>query len=322
MSSLQTMMQGKWREALIRLGMDPKILDGNGHPCPLCQSGTDRFCFSDKNGHGLWFCRGCGGGGDGVKLALRFTGMHFVELAKTLEEMVGALPTSNYQMDDAEKKLRLAAKIWKESKPGGRIVEAYLRSRGYTGPIPHGLREHPSLEYKEKQGDHWVTVGLFPAMIAQILDPNGKKAVGIHRTYLDPAGGKAHVPQPKKSLGTIPEGSAIRLHRPRAENGVVAALGAGEGIETSLAGSQFFGVPVWATVDAGGMEGLQIPGSIRRILIFADHDPSRTGLKAASTLAYRLIRAKHDVTILMPTTSASDWADILTGKVPCEYFTL
>ena len=41
-------------------------------------NGTDRFIFSDKNGQGTWFCRGCGGkdrtggGSGGFELAKRF----------------------------------------------------------------------------------------------------------------------------------------------------------------------------------------------------------------------------------------------------------
>lgn len=320
MSQLQDLMHGHWRPALIQLGIPAKLLDGHNRPCPVC-GGTDRFSFNDPD-RGLWYCRGCEEGGDAVKLAMKFTGLSFRDLAKTLEGMVGKLPAARDTGSDDQRKLQHAAEIWRQSQPGGKIVEAYLRSRGFTGVIPPTLREHPALEYSELKDGKRVVLGTYPAMVAQILAAGGKRAVGIHRTYLTPDGNKAPVGTAKKSLGAASNGSAIHLHSPLCLDGTTPRLGLAEGIETALAASQLREIPVWACVSAGGLEAVEIPGSIGQVLIFADHDHSRTGLKASSALAYRLLRKGHDVQILMPMSMDSDWADILSGKVPYDYLTL
>lgn len=321
MSNLQDELSGRWRDVLIKLGIAELLLDGNGRPCPMC-GGTDRFQFSDK-GRGMWYCRGCGHGGDGVKLALEYTGMEFVELARELERLAQVTPRHPAPLGNEERKRKEMARVWKESYPGGFIVEAYLRRRGYTGPIPRCLHEHPNLEYGEKQNGEWVSLGFYPAMVVQILSPDGKQAIGLHRTYLTAEGDKAPVSKPKKSLGSVAGGSAIRMHQPDIEVGATARFGLAEGIETGLAASQLFDIPVWATVSAGGMEDVILPPAFQDIWIFADHDHSRTGLKAASTLANRLIvREKRNAKILMPKCLNSDWADVLAGKVPNAYYEL
>lgn len=319
MSQLQDLMQGRWHDALVRLGINEKLLDGNGRPCPVC-GGTDRFQFSDK-GRGMWYCRGCNGGGDGVRLALKFTGWEFVQLAKELEKMVGDIPRTA-PLDNVERKRQHAARLWSESYAGGFVVERYLRRRGFTLPIPICLREHSHLDYTEKITGHWVTLGQHPAMMAQILAPDGKHAIGLHRTYLSADGTKASVAQPKKTLGEAAHGSAIHLYRVDRDSGATARLGVAEGIETALAARQLFDLPTWATVSAQGMEELEVPGWIKEVWIFADHDRSRTGLKAASALAFRLIQKHHDVRILMPTTVGGDFADIMEGKIPNETYSL
>ena len=61
-----------WPFILQALGIDGKHLTGKPGPCPIC-GGKDRFQFTAK-GHGAdwgrWSCRGCGGGGDGWRLAM------------------------------------------------------------------------------------------------------------------------------------------------------------------------------------------------------------------------------------------------------------
>lgn len=322
MSNIQILMEGRWREALIQLGVPAMHLDGRNRPCPLC-GGKDRFCFNDKNGRGLWYCRGCkgGGGGDGVKLAMAFTGMTFEELAKELEDMYGNAGPAPQRRDNSERKRQYMEHVWNESRQGGLLVGRYLRSRGITGPIPLCLREHPRLDYNEKQGDKWVTLGHYPAMIAKIVADG--RAVGLHRTYLDPAGGKAPVETPKKSVGELTEGALIPLHRPMPLIDGGARLGLAEGIETALAASVLFDVPAWATISAGGMERALLPPEITEVWIFADNDPSRTGLAAATALARRLIvREKRTVKIYLPVRLNIDFADIASKRFPNEYLVL
>lgn len=316
MSRLQDLMQGRWRDALIRLGIDKKLLDGNGRPCPMC-GGTDRFTYSDQ-GRGMWYCRGCGHGGDGVKLALEYTGLAFIDLAKELEKMVGALPLQKTRPISSDNKRQYMQRVWNESNHNGEVVGGYLRGRGIDH-TPAALREHPNLEYTEKIDGKNVVVGRYPAMIAQITSPGGR-CVGIHRTYLDGAGGKAPVQKPKKSLGDIENGSAIRLFRPAKTPAGGVILGVAEGIETALSSSILFNIPTWATISAQGMERFQVPGDVTELWIFADNDESRTGLAAASALAKDVIVGlKKRAVIFMPKYFGKDFSDLLIQNLSGDY---
>jgi putative DNA primase/helicase len=127
----------------------------------------------------------------------------------------------------------------------------------------------------------------------------------LHRIYLTPAGEKANVPSPKKSMPppTTVRGAAVRLDIP------TDILAVTEGIETGLAVRLSAGVPVWAGLSAVGMSSMIIPQHVRLVVIAADHDATGTGKRAADTLACRLLAESRRVKMLMPTTPGVDWAD-------------
>ena len=96
----------------------------------------------------------------------------------------------------AARRLFAAAKpIW------GTLAEAYLRSRGLTlPPNVSSLRFHPRCYYRGDSGrETW------PALIAAVTDNDGT-ITGVHRTWLDPTGGKAPVETPRRAMGvsTVP----------------------------------------------------------------------------------------------------------------------
>ena len=84
----------------------------------------------------------------------------------------------------------------------------------------------------------------------------------LHRTFLRPDGsGKAEMRSPRKLMpGTVPEGSAIRL------GPVGAVLGIAEGIETALAASMMFEMPVWSAIRHGDDDLLEPAGGRLRSL--------------------------------------------------------
>jgi Zinc-binding domain of primase-helicase len=95
-AGLMAQCRGRWREILVKLGMPPSFLSWKDCPCPIC-GGRDRFIFSDKNGEGTWYCRGCGGdggigsgGSGGFKLAMRFRNTSVDETRELIEGIVGA----------------------------------------------------------------------------------------------------------------------------------------------------------------------------------------------------------------------------------------
>ena len=137
-------------------------------------------------------------------------------------------------------------------------------------------------------------------MIAAIQNKDGKMSA-IHRTYLT-NGKKAEVEQPKKAIGPITPGCAIRLYE------ITDTLGVAEGIETAIAAHQLFELPVWSLISAGQMEKFDWPETVKKMIIFADNDLSFTGQKAAFTLAYRAKSKGLRVRVEIPDRIA-DWAD-------------
>jgi putative DNA primase/helicase len=140
-------------------------------------------------------------------------------------------------------------------------------------------------------------------MLALITAPDGSGA-SLHRTYLKD-GKKAPVLKPKKIMPGLPlSGAAVRLF------GVETTLGIAEGIETALAASEAFSIPVWSAISAAGLELWTPPDEVKRVVVFGDNDENMTGQKAAYALAHRLSLKGIDVSVEIPAT-VGDWADDL-----------
>ena len=305
---VRTVARGRWRDILMAFGMDERTLSGRHVPCPLC-GGKDRFRFDDKEGRGTYFCSGCGAG-DGVQLAIGVTGHPFKDVAQQIERLAGTVPlaASGHERTDDDK-LAALRRVFRESAPIQHDDEAYryLAGRGLAlYDLPQSIRLHPGLQYR----DGGAVTGTFPAMLATVTDSTGK-AVSMHRTYLQDAR-KAPVPAPKKLMqGLTLVGAAIRLAP------VSQVLGIAEGIETALAASERFGVPVWSCISAQGIESFAPPDGVKEVVIFADHDQNFTGQKAAYAAAHRLTLKGFEVEVCIPPTMG-DWLDqhnpILTTK--------
>lgn len=295
--------RGKWRGILSSFGLTDKQLSGKHTACPVC-GGQDRFHFDDLEGRGTFFCSHCGAG-DGIKLVMSLTGVGFKTAAREIEAIAGVVQTAPVaKLPDEAQKLEALRRVWAESKPlaMGDEVMRYLAGRGLDlSTPPDNLRLHPALPYHD--GDKFI--GKFPAMVARVQAPDGAGAT-LHRTYLKD-GSKAPVECPRKLMPGKPiSGSAIRL------SGVGEGIGIAEGIETALAASIRFGIPVWSCVTAHGTETFEPPAGVKRITIFADNDASFTGQKAAYTAAFRLVQQGFDVEVKVP-AAIGDWLDVLQG---------
>jgi putative DNA primase/helicase len=116
---------------------------GRDAPCPIC-GGRDRFRFSNKDGLGLWYCHGCGEGGDGVKLVMLAKGVDFKGAAKLIDGVLGNpgfySPGASAGNGGAAHNtnggngVKDVLRSWREAYPAirGTTVEAYLRGRGLT----------------------------------------------------------------------------------------------------------------------------------------------------------------------------------------------
>lgn len=132
-------------------------------------------------------------------------------------------------------------------------------------------------------------------------------ATGVHRTFLSSAGDQAAVPYPKKILGTLPDGSAVRLSSHK------ETLAIAEGIETALSFSSLFKVPTWAALTANNLEKWTPPDGVTSVIIAGDNDASFTGQQASYSLARRLKARGFKVTVRIPQQTGNDWNDLVRG---------
>lgn len=200
------------------------------------------------------------------------------------------------------------AHILSAAKPiGGSPVAQYLKGRGLAVPEAAELLFHPDLTY-------WETRTGYPAMLGQVRDRDGT-VIGLHRSYLTVQEGavtKAPLEKAKKMLGRV-AGGAVRL----TPLGDADRLALSEGIETGLAVMTACpGLPVWATLSTSGLEQIDLPPSVRSVLILADHDASGAGLRAAEAAARRLRGQGREVAIALPPEEGQDFNDLLVSEGP------
>jgi putative DNA primase/helicase len=299
-----TEAQGRWFDILVGLGIGASFLRNRHGPCPLC-GGKDRFRWDNREGNGTWICSGCGAG-DGASLAMKFKGLSFVELKDVIRPLV---PTARQEWvhaadikaaQEANKKAREA--LWRSSATilAGDPVDRYLRSR-----LGHSVASSELRIAKRDDGEPGAM------MVARVATADRKLST-LHRTYLTCDGVKIPGESSRKLMpGKTQAGGAVRL-MPTAGK----VLGVAEGIETALAASILFGVPVWAALNAGCMASWLAPEGIERVKVYADRDLNYVGQAAAYECARRNVFAGKQVEVMVPDyTFACDWNDVLCAKL-------
>lgn len=250
-------------------------------PCPVC-GGRDRFSVHVKRG--VWNCRICAKGGDGLALVQHVMACDF---PGALDFLCGAQirerdPVREAQLRrkaeekarrDAEAAARYRARaiedalrIWRSAGPGaGTPAEAYLAARGIRFPAgwPPSLRFLPHHAYQKRIGKRSVTLHSGPCMIAAVQAPT-REIRAVHQTWIDPTrpGQKAAITDPKgaampaKMVRGSKKGGAIRL----SAWSDCGRLVMGEGIETTasiMCAGIYPSATYWAGVDLGNMGGRQ-----------------------------------------------------------------
>jgi putative DNA primase/helicase len=319
---------GQWLSILIAHGVPSESLSNRHQACPLC-GGRDRFRYDDKGGTGSYYCNQCGAG-DGFTLLAKYNHWTAKEALNAVIAYLGLnhtttpttpqtpritqTPTSTTPEPD-QRNIDALKRVYAASRPiqANDPVDTYFHNRGIgLTTYPKVLRHNSELNYFEDG----KLIGTHPGMLALVQAPDGKP-VTLHRIYLTSDGNKAAVATPKKLMAPgIPSsisGCAIRLFEPT--NTLLIA----EGIETALAVHVATGSPVWATISANGMAALQLPDTVRRVNIMADHDLSGAGQRAAYSLASRLQQSGCDARVVLPkgpipeNAKSIDWLDILGG---------
>lgn len=289
--------RNKWHSILVHFGIDQSFLRDVHGPCPICE-GKDRFRWDNKDGRGTYYCNQCGSG-DGMDLAIRFSGKEFKTACREIDGIVGNIREGEApQKKDGSKRINMILPMLKDVSNDG-PVRKYLAGRKL--PSSTALKEVAELGYYN-QGDE---ISKHPAMVARISSMGGGLA-SLHVTYLTTDGGKADVPSPKKILTPMNDmnGGAVRLTK------VYAEFGIAEGIETALAVMKLYKVPCWAATSAGMMEKFQPPPGTKKLTIYSDNDESFTGQKAAYTLAARMYLQKIACEVVLP-KAIGDFADLI-----------
>lgn len=271
--------------------------------------------------YGLAFCPAHGNtrtpalsladGRNGSLLAKCFTGCSFLEIVEALRglgivdagRMAEPDPAELARRREADReqgmrRQRQAVQVWTEAKPiTGTVAETYLRNRAITGPLPDCLRFHPECW-------HGPTARRYPALVASVKRRG--ELQGVQRIYLDGTGSKAAIDPVKLSLGQCAGGSVRLLDG-------AGALVVCEGIETGL--SLLDGLhgrcgAVWACLGTKGLEAVELPFGLTKLVIGRDGDAP--GIEAANALAARAISEGVETRIMAP-PDGLDWNDVARG---------
>jgi len=195
----------------------------------------------------------------------------------------------------------VARRIWDD---GGsvhrRLSERHIRMRGVRRllPGPEVLRHHPDAPISAyRSGGRGK-----PALLAAITDANDA-FTAVEVTYLDPNGRRAvGLRLPRKTVGPVPAGSAIRIDPAQAE------LLVAEGLLTTLSASERFQLPGWALMSTRNLRSWSPPSGVRSVLIAADRGAD--GEASAQRLAERLRLAGVRSRIELPPLPHGDWNDV------------
>jgi len=216
-------------------------------------------------------------------------------------------PSSSAIRPDRDTRVATARRLWDGAGPlaPGSLSHRYLVGRS-VGLDPAGLqdlRHHPDAPVSVFRSGGPAR----PALVARITDGGGRMTA-VELVYLDPNGRRANrLRVPRKTVGVVPPGSAVRLSPPARD------LVVGEGVLTVLSASERFGLPGWALMSAHNLSAWVPPQGVGRILIAADRGVA--GERAAARLRSRLWSLGVAVSVALPPEPFEDWnAAATTGR--------
>jgi putative DNA primase/helicase len=310
MSELADRCRNRWPSIFQALGfgLSEKLLGHRNVPCPMC-GGHDRFQFTDR-GWGRWHCRGCGEGGDGVRLVERMKGVGFREAARLVEDIIGGVSASPKQ-DKGGVHPKDPMKSWRNASPDviGSLADTYLKTRAIvlTEVEARSLRFASSLF-------HWKTKTNWPAMLARVTRHDGTELT-THQTFLARDGnGKAPLGEDARLFAACDtlKGGGVWFGAPDPAHDMIVA----EGIESTLSAERLCnaGASV-AALSASGIHFLVLPPEAKLVQIFADHDPDGKGVAAAIAACRRWREEGREVHVVRSPGSGEDANDVLRRKL-------
>jgi hypothetical protein len=198
-------------------------------------------------------------------------------------------------------KARAAAGIWSAGQAvEGTLSARHVRLRGVTRPLPgfEVLRHAPAAPLRAYDPADMRT---YPALLAALRDPSGA-LTAVELTFLDRSGERTQrLKLPRKVVGPIPPGSAVRID-PAAPEMLV-----GEGVFTTLSATERFNLPGWALLSTSRLRTWSPPDVVRAVLVAGDNGAA--GRHAAWVLVHRLRTAGLRAWAAFPDPGFGDFND-------------
>lgn len=218
--------------------------------------------------------------------------------------VLGGVTSSDAPVIHHPRRRAVAGALWQAGlrpAPNG-VVPRHLTGRGVTWRADlDDLLEHPSAPFSVYRPGGRAG----RAMMAGIRAPSGD-LTAVELTYLSPNGLAATgLRVPRKTVGQVPPGSAVRLCAP------AARMLVGEGVVTTLSAMMRFELPGWALLSAGNLSRWQAPDSVAAVVIAGDRGAA--GERAAMRLARRLENDGVKASLAYPPVPWGDWNEALQG---------
>jgi putative DNA primase/helicase len=218
--------------------------------------------------------------------------------------LLGGVTSSDAFVIDHPRRRAVAGALWLDGiqplETG--VVGRYLARRGVTWrPGVEDLLEHPHAPFSVYRPGRRSG----RAMMAGIRAPSGD-LTAVELTYLSPNGlAVTGLQVPRKTVGEVPPGAAVRLSAP------AARMLVGEGVVTTLSAMMRFGLPGWALLSAGNLSRWRAPDGVAAVVVAGDRGAA--GERAAMGLARRLENEGVEATLAFPPAPWGDWNEALQG---------
>jgi putative DNA primase/helicase len=214
------------------------------------------------------------------------------------------------------------------SHASGSLIETYFASRKLGGLPPCAFSSpdgEPDMAFNASASNRYTNYG-HPTMICRFRHPDGTLTGAIHLTHFLNDGSwhigriPAHKDQSKIVWGPRINGGVIML----APINELGELGIGEGIESTLAGMDMYGVPGWAAGDTSAMAKFgehlrtadpQKIAAIKRLLVWGDGGPAGESTARKVALAGKVAGIRQ-VELYLPRGGDDLAADLFNSLPP------
>ncbi len=196
-------------------------------------------------------------------------------------------------------------KLWDAAVAvAGTKGETYLKGRKILlVPGSEAARFHPVIRHTESKRE-------FPALIWRVTGVADGADLAFQVLWLAPDGEtKAPVERKdhRRTYGS-PKGGVVRFAEP--EDGKPLLIG--EGGETVLTSIDATGYPGWATLGTSGLAALELPDSVKDVVLLAENDEGKNE-RALNKVCPSLVERGVRVCIACPPSGYKDFNDVTRG---------